>query len=555
MEDAALSGGNVVCTRWRLHERLGGRNARVWEAEDIQTHARVAIKFMPRPAPGDAGARRRFEREMRAICKVRSPHVVQIVDHGHTESGVPFVVTELLRGHDLGRLLGKERALGLGEAGRIVEQLCLALSKVHATGLVHRALTPENVFLVMQGDTRPTVKLLNLGFAAPELPKFQLADGSCEPFASPEWLDGARFDPRSDLWSLGVLAYRMLTGVWPFRPNQNATMRQQIRSATFIPVSVRRRQLPAELDLWFHHALQPDLERRFQTADEARAELERILRDFPEPSETRLKLDGPGANIVLRSPPSQPPRDSRVAWQVAGWSTVFIWLACYTFREPLAEAMCGRTVVHALPETVVLGNRPVLAAVQAEEPPVLAVAPRGPFAADDGPPVAPRDGAVKARQRARPNASARASASVGPGPGVDVGVQAQPRPRARVRATPLDERPHTLDVPELTPEPLPPMLGSDAAPTPSLDARNELRGSQPRGVWSREGWSRASLPRADEVAAQRPAERPHAFEPAAATPVRRPAPSQLRQATAVALFDAVPPRPGSSATTHVYRGF
>ena len=201
----------VVADRYRLVRMIGrGGMGSVWQAVHLSLDQPCAVKFIEGEVGNAADAHARFEREAKAAAALRSPNVVQILDHG-VWAGRPYIAMELLEGEDLGRAL--LRAGGKLPPARILEvleQVCRALTRAHAAGFVHRDLKPDNVFLT-QDDDRLLVKILDFGVAKQTS---QAIEGSntrtgamlgTPYYMSPEQAQGIKsVDARSDLWSLAV---------------------------------------------------------------------------------------------------------------------------------------------------------------------------------------------------------------------------------------------------------------------------------------------------------------------------------------------------------------
>src|SRR5579859_5297092 len=161
-----LQPGTPVTATIRLLRRLGaGGMGSVWVAEHLSLRTQVVVKFMAIELAASADAVERFSREAAAAAQVKSPHVVQMHDHGVTPSGVPFIVMELLEGHDLGKHLAARGRLSIGETAEIVGQVCKALARAHERGIVHRDIKPDNIFLCANPDGEIFVKLLDFGIA------------------------------------------------------------------------------------------------------------------------------------------------------------------------------------------------------------------------------------------------------------------------------------------------------------------------------------------------------------------------------------------------------
>jgi hypothetical protein len=311
-----LQGGVIVCQHWQLRRGLGSSPGRAWEAEDLRSGRRVAIKFLRGPQSLDEPTRQRFEREARAFGRVRSPHYVQILDQAVSEHGVPFLVTELLDGEDVSVLLANKPRLGLLEAGRILDQVLRGLGRLQSLRLVHREIKPENVFLVDAGDGTRTAKVLDFGFARSRgRDASPLASGSPwhhgAVYWSPEQIaTPARADQRTDVWATGVLGYRMLTGQLPFPCDDWSSLAQRVQAGTFAPVSALCPELPPALDGWFRQMLHPELLARFAGAEPARMALEQILQAQPVaevvPARVRVAKSGPPP-LPRSAPPPLPP--------------------------------------------------------------------------------------------------------------------------------------------------------------------------------------------------------------------------------------------------------
>jgi serine/threonine-protein kinase len=237
----------------------------------------VALKFIE--AEGDpADARARFEREARAAAQIRSPHVVQIIDHG-VDADRPYIAMELLTGEDLGQRLRRVRRLSLPACAALIAQAAKALRRAHEAGIVHRDLKPANVYLARVDDDE-VVKILDFGVA-----KMRRA-GVIDPaiatqvgivfgspsYMSPEQARGARdIDHRTDLWSLAVIVFRALTGTKPF---EGATLADLVVKLCVDPPPVASHvlpDLPPEIDAFFERAFARDPDHRFSSALEMAA--------------------------------------------------------------------------------------------------------------------------------------------------------------------------------------------------------------------------------------------------------------------------------------------
>jgi serine/threonine-protein kinase len=269
-----LAAGVVVADRFRLERPLGqGGMGAVWRAQHVGLHIPCALKFIHAHAAASAEVRERFEREARGAAQIRSPNVVQILDHGVWE-GTPYIAMELLEGEDLSQRLKRQGMLDFPEVVSIVSQVARALGRAEAAGLVHRDLKPANIFLV-RDDDREIAKVLDFGVAKSLTPA-GLGEARTETgtllgtpyYMSPEQAQGTRaLDHRSDLWSLAVITFQCLTGELPFRSEALGDLLMKIMMAP-LPVPSEVAPLPPELDAWWARAAARDPAQRFQSAKE-----------------------------------------------------------------------------------------------------------------------------------------------------------------------------------------------------------------------------------------------------------------------------------------------
>jgi serine/threonine protein kinase len=251
--------------------RAGGM-ANVWIAEHAGLEMQVAVKFMSGELANDAGCAARFGTEAKLAARIKSPHVVDIFDYATTPAGLPYIVMELLEGEDLEMRIRRNGPLGLEDSSRVVVQICRALTKAHALGIVHRDIKPDNVFLV-EHEGELFVKVLDFGIAkdATKLQSLTAAGAmmGTPSFMSPEQIFRPKeVDHRSDLWSTAVVAYGCLTGRLPFEGDNFGTMCLSIHDGKFAAPSSIDRTVPREIDAWFEKALSLAPAARFQSASD-----------------------------------------------------------------------------------------------------------------------------------------------------------------------------------------------------------------------------------------------------------------------------------------------
>ena len=296
----------------------------VWLATHNKLRTEVVVKFLSEQLASDQDACARFEREVLATLQVRSPHVVQTLDHGITESGIPYLVMEWLEGNDLAKEMRARQQLPPDEVMHVVEGLAAALTKAHERGIVHRDIKPANVFLVT-GNPRPFVKLVDFGIAKRLEDETMTATNALlgtPAYMSPEQMDGiAQIDHRTDLWALGVLAFHMLTGAPPFRGSHIAHIAHAIMHGERPKISTARPDLPLALDAWVERALAREPMHRFSTARELADTLGMAFGDAVYTTNRRAAIMGlatgphlpPGSVSSLPvGPPSVPGGNSSV---------------------------------------------------------------------------------------------------------------------------------------------------------------------------------------------------------------------------------------------------
>ncbi len=283
---AEVKPGEVLAGRYRVERQIGrGGMGVVVAAVHLELEQRVALKFLLPSALGNQEAVQRFLREARASVKLRGEHVARVSDVGTLDGGVPYIVMEYLEGHDLGSELERRGRLPAAEATEYVLQACVGLAEAHGLGIVHRDLKPENMFLTLRPDGSPLVKVLDFGISknlsAPgehQLTSSQAVIGSPS-YMSPESMRGARLaDQRSDIWSLGVVLYELLSGHLPWDGGSFAEICVKIQMAP-LPELEPDAEVPGGLAAVIARCLDKTPEARPQSI----AELAQALAPFTTP--------------------------------------------------------------------------------------------------------------------------------------------------------------------------------------------------------------------------------------------------------------------------------
>ena len=210
--------GKLLHGRYRIEERIGrGGMGVVYRAIQVNIDRPVAIKLLTAEAAEKDDVVRRFENEAKIISSLRHPNTLKLIDYGRTDDGQLFVVTEFLDGQPLDALLAAG-PISERRTVQVLEQVCASLAEAHEQGVVHRDLKPGNLFLENVGS-KEVVKVLDFGIARLSTGTSHTQTGmvfGTPAYMSPEQCRGERVDARSDLYSLGIVAYECLTGRPPF---------------------------------------------------------------------------------------------------------------------------------------------------------------------------------------------------------------------------------------------------------------------------------------------------------------------------------------------------
>jgi eukaryotic-like serine/threonine-protein kinase len=282
-----LKAGTVIAGRYRIEMPIGrGGMGAVYAVRHVNTDEALALKVL-NPALADNPATvERFRTEAKAPVRIGTENVVRVVDADVSAElgGVPFMVMELLSGRDLGTELKRRGALPAGEVVVYLAQVARALDKAHAIGIVHRDLKPANLYLTQREDGAPLVKILDFGIA-------KLADGVGSEltqdgaifgtpwYMSPEQARGqsGQVGPAADLWALGLIAYRLLTGRNYWLAEGMAALIGQILYEPMAPPTQTAPHLGPMFDLWFARACNRDVDQRFANATDQIKQLAKAL--------------------------------------------------------------------------------------------------------------------------------------------------------------------------------------------------------------------------------------------------------------------------------------
>jgi eukaryotic-like serine/threonine-protein kinase len=289
----------------------------------------VAIKFLT--MSHDPGARSRFAREGRAAAKLQGRHTTKVMDVGNLEDGTPYMVMEYLRGSDLGDVLAQRGPLPVGEVMEYMLQVCDGLGEAHAAGIVHRDLKPANLFLCHESDGRPLVKILDFGISKIEngTQDFALTSATAvlgSPlYMSPEQLRASRsVDARSDVWSLGVVMYELLTGAVPFNASAITELAIRVASEPAPALVLTRRDVPEALAHAIHRCLEKKPEARFASTYELAVAIEPFAKLTSTGSRSARIVGNPNAGKMHQSGSNPLGSSAAQAWGQTQEAPMFV---------------------------------------------------------------------------------------------------------------------------------------------------------------------------------------------------------------------------------------
>jgi len=275
-----LTTGSTFAGRYQIIEELGkGGMGKVYKAQDTDLKEKVAIKLLKPEIAADKKTIERFRNELKFARKIRHKNVCQMYDL-NKEEGAHYITMEYVDGKDLKGMIRMMGQLSSGKTIFIAKQVCEGLTEAHKLGVVHRDLKPQNVMVDEDGNAR----IMDFGIARSLKTKGITATGvmiGTPEYMSPEQVEGKDVDQRSDIYSLGVILYEMVTGRVPFEGDTPFTIGVKHKSEEPKDPKELNSQLPEDLNLVILRCLEKDREKRYQSAGEVRAELTRIEKGIP----------------------------------------------------------------------------------------------------------------------------------------------------------------------------------------------------------------------------------------------------------------------------------
>jgi serine/threonine-protein kinase len=324
--------GTVLGEAYEIIRPIGiGGMGSIYEAAQVRTRKRVAIKMMSKELAAHPEALARFRREVKVTTELAHPHIIEVLDFGASPTGEPYLVMEYLDGEDLEQRLERVGRMQPRTAAEIIKQLASALAVAHAEGIVHRDLKPGNVFLLRVPGDAVFVKVVDFGIskvlkaATTKLTMARAVVGTPE-FMAPEQAAGRVdwVDHRSDQWALACLAWHMLSGRLPFWQPEVADILNQVITGEPTPMLPELAGfISPAVDKVLRRALSKRREDRFPT-----------ITAFARAFEAAALEGAPGAEIART--PSQPVSGARPAVPARGRSRV--WLSIGVVVVALAAA-------------------------------------------------------------------------------------------------------------------------------------------------------------------------------------------------------------------------
>ena len=275
-----LTTGSTFAGRYQIIEELGkGGMGKVYKVHDTKIKEKIALKLIKPEIAKDKKTIERFSNELRLARKIRHKNVCQMFDLGE-EKGTQFITMEYVSGEDLRSSIRRFGQLPIGKSISIANQICEGLAEAHRQGVVHRDLKSNNIMIDKEGN----VRIMDFGIARSLEAKGITAAGvmiGTPEYMSPEQVEGKDVDQRSDVYSLGIVLYEMVTGRVPFEGDTPFTVGVKHKSETPKDPKELNSQISEDLSLIILRCLEKEKEKRYQSAGELRSELKSIEKGIP----------------------------------------------------------------------------------------------------------------------------------------------------------------------------------------------------------------------------------------------------------------------------------
>ena len=312
--DEILSPGDRIADRYRVLRKIGeGGMGVLYACVDTVLTREVAVKLMRRSLIAEPQVSERLLREARLAAQLRS-HVAQVFDCGTLDSGEPYIVMELLSGRDLYAMLRESGPMSPPALCAAMLQVCVGLMEAHEKGIIHRDLKPENLFCATEPDGSTLLKIVDFGVSKQLSGRMRSMTNPTESVGSPQYMSPEQIttpsevDARTDVWSLGVVMYELLTGALPFNGPNPAQICASVLSQPVPPISHFRDDVPPALAFIVLRCLEKNREQRFASV----AELADALRAFVNTGELPPNFaEGARAEAGMRAETPVPVRPRR----------------------------------------------------------------------------------------------------------------------------------------------------------------------------------------------------------------------------------------------------
>ncbi|MFC2161564.1 protein kinase [Acidobacteriota bacterium] len=275
-----LTRGSLFANRYEIIDELGkGGMGKVYRVEDKTIKQEIALKLIKSDIAADKKTIERFKNELKTTRNIRHKNVCAMYDIGE-DKGTNFITMEYVRGGDLKKLIRRTKQLTVGTTISIAKQICEGLSEAHSLGVVHRDLKPNNIMIDDNGNAR----IMDFGIARTLRGKSLTGSGimiGTPEYMSPEQVEGKDVDLRSDIYSLGIVLYEMLTGRVPFEGDSPFTIGVKHKSEIPLNPKELNSQIPDDLSHVILRCLEKDKAKRYQSAEELRDELAAFEKGMP----------------------------------------------------------------------------------------------------------------------------------------------------------------------------------------------------------------------------------------------------------------------------------